>query len=238
VRTLIIGLSLPSVDFDNYTFLGAPSFAEYHQIVVDGATVARQVDDVVSGRSAHATYGGQAIVNGSASAYAFSLRALLDMRKRETEWVLSHGGIVALMASPPVTQPDVEGGMWQSYDWLPETQDFASQADLLAGFGRPGAVLVDAEHPFAPYVQQLAPHVAYRIYLNETTDNARNCHVFARSSGGQAIGFEMPLSGGTMVVLPPLLKPDQERARTAAAISDSIARWNERARTLLKEETT
>jgi hypothetical protein len=238
MRSLIIGFSLPSVDFDNYTFLGAPSFAEYHHIVVDGATVARQVDDVVSGNAAHATYGGQAIVSGPASAYAFSLRTLLEMRNRETEWVLSHGGLIVLMASPDVAQPDIEGSPWRSYDWLPSAQGFSYETDLLAGFGRPGAVLVDAEHPFAPYIQQLAPHVAYRIYLNEAGEGGARCNVFARSSGGQAIGFDIPLGGGTLVVLPPLLKPDQERARTAAAITSSIARWNERARTLLKEETT
>lgn len=236
MRTLIIGLSLPNLDFDNHTFLNAPSFAEYHQVVVDTATVSRCVDDVVRGSAAHTTYGGQAIVNGEASAYAFSLRSLLDMRRRETDWVISHGGLIALMASPEVTQPDVAGGPWRNYDWLPPNENFSFAADLLAGFGKPGAVLVDAEHPFAPYISELAPHVAYRVYLNETGEAARNAHVFARSSGGQAIGFEMPLGEGTLVVLPPLLRPDVDRPRTAAAISDSLARWQDRAHTATREE--
>lgn len=236
MRTLIIGLSLPSTDFDNHSFLNAPSFAEFHQIVVDTATVGRCVDDVVRGSAAHTTYGGQAIVNGEASAYAFSLRVLLDMRRRETQWVLSHGGLIVLMASPEVTQPEVAGGVWRSYDWLPPSEDFSFETDLLAGFGRPGAVLVDGEHPFAPYISQLAPHVAYRVYLNETGEVARKAHVFARSSGGQAIGFEMPLGEGTLVVLPPLLRPDMDRPSTTAAIRDSLARWHDRARTTTREE--
>ncbi len=236
MRTLVIGLSLPSVDFDNYSFLNAPSFAEYHQIVIDGATVGRCVSDVTSGNAAHSTFGGQAIVNGPASPYAFSLRALLEMRQRETEWVLSHGGIIVLMSSAHVTQPDIEGTTWRSYDWLPAAEAFSHETDLPAGFGKPGAVLVDLDHPFAPYIQQLAPHVAYRIYLNEAGEGARNCHVFARSSGGQAIAFERPLSGGTLIVLPPLLKPDQERPRTAAALTDCLTRWQERARIQTKEE--
>lgn len=235
MRTLIIGLSLPGVEFDNYSFLNAPSFSEYHQIVVDGATVGRCVDDVVNGTGAHATYGGQAIVNGEASAHAFPLRALLDMRRRETEWVITHGGLVVLMAHPEVAVPNVDGGTWRSYDWLPAPEAASFETDLLAGFGRPGAVLVDSAHPFAPYIQQLAPHVAYRVYLNETAGAGRDARVFARSSGGQAIGFEIPLGEGTLIVLPPLVKPDQERPRTAAAIRDCLASW-QAARTHAKEE--
>jgi hypothetical protein len=234
MRTLIVGLSLPDVDFDNHSFLNAPSFAEYQQLVVDTAAVSRAVADVVNGAAAHTTYGGQAIVNGDASAHAFSLRALLDMRRRETEWLVSHGGLVVLLAYPEVAQADVAGGPWRSYDWLPAPESFSYETDLLAGFGRPGAVLVDAEHPFAPYIQQLAPHVAYRVYLNETGPAARDAHVFARSSGGQAIGFELPIGDGRLVVLPPLVAPESDRPRTAAALIDCLARW--RAATHAKEE--
>lgn len=225
MRTLVIGIPLPNIDFDNHTFLNAPSFGEYQQILVDTASAARAVDDVVNHAAPHTTYGGQAVVNGQASAHAFSLRALLDMRRREADWLVSHGGLVVLMASPEVVEADVEGGPWRSYDWLPAPEGFSYENDLLAGFGRPGAVLVDSEHPFAPYIQQLAPHVAYRVYLNETAEAARDAHVFARSSGGQPIAFEMPLGEGRLIVLPPLVKPEQDRARTATAISECLALW-------------
>lgn len=236
MRTLIIGLSLPGADFDNYSFLNAPSFAEYHQIVADMGAVSHAVDDIVRGTAAHTTYGGQAIVNGEASAHAFSLRALLDMRRRETEWVLRHGGLVAIMAYPELALADVADGPWRSFAWLPPVEHLSYETDLLAGFGRPGAVLVDAEHPFAPYVQQLAPHIAYRVYLNEAMGAASEAHVFARSTGGQAIGFELRLCEGRLVVLPPLVKPDQERPRTAAAIGECLARWSERATGVTKEQ--
>jgi hypothetical protein len=157
------------------------------------------------------------------------------MRRREAEWVLSHGGVVAIMATPEVNQPEVAGEPWRTYDWLPRSDGFSAQSDLLAGFGRPGAALVDSEHPFAPYLQQLAPHVAYRVYLNEAGESARQAHVFARSAGGQAIGFELPFIEGTLIILPPLVKPDQDRPRTATAISDCFARW-QTARTTAREE--
>lgn len=231
MRTLIVGLSLPNADFDNHSFLNAPSFGEYQQLVVDTASASRVIDDVVNGAAAHTTYGGQAIVNGDASAHAFSLHTLLDMRRRETEWVISHNGLVVVLAYPEVTQSDVAGGPWRSYDWLPRPEAFSFETDLLAGFGRPGAVLIDSEHAFAPYIQQLAPHVAYRVYLNETAAAARNAHVFVRSSGGQAIGFELPLGEGRLVVLPPLVKPESDRPRTAAAIAGCLAHWRELAST-------
>lgn len=231
MRTLVIGLSLPNADFDNHSFLNAPSFGEYQQLVVDMAPVSRVVDDVVNGAAAHTTYGGQAIVNGDASAHAFSLRTLLDMRRREAEWVISRGGLIALLAYPELVQPQVAGGPRRSYDWLPAPEAFSFETDLLAAFGRPGAVLVDSEHAFAPYIQQLAPHVAYRVYLNETAEVARNAHVFARSSGGQAIGFELPVGEGRLVVLPPLVKPESDRPRTAAAIAECLAHWREKAST-------
>ena len=110
----------------------------------------------------------------------------------------------------------------------PRPERISYESDLLAGFGRPGAVLVDAEHPFAPYVEQLAPHLAYRVYLNESSAGAADAHVFARSSGGQAIGFELPLGEGRLVVLPPLVAPESDRARTADALAECLARWAER----------
>jgi len=226
MRTLILGLSLPNADFDNYSFLSAPSFAEYHQIVVDVASAARAVDDVVNGAGVHQTHGGQAIINGDASAHAFSLRALLGMRRRETEWLLAHGGLVVLFPYPEVVH-QAGGEPWRTYDWLPAPEGLTYAGDLLPGFGVPGAVLVDGEHPFAPWVQQLAPHVAYRVYLNETAAAAQKAHVFARSGGGQAIGFELALGEGRLVVLPPLVAPQSERPRTAAALVDCLARWNQ-----------
>jgi hypothetical protein len=238
VRTLIIGLPLANLEFDNYSFLSAPSFAEYQQIVVDTASVARVVDDVVNGGAAHSTFGGQAIVNGEASAHAFSLPVLLEMRRRETEWVVSHDGLVVLFAYPEVTQPDVAGGPWRSYDWLPAPEGVSYAGDLHAGFGRPGVVLVDGEHPFAPYVQQLAPHLAYRVYLNPTAEATREAHVFARSSGGQAVGFELPLGEGRLIVLPPLVAPEKDRPRTAEALAACLALWRTPATESTKEEVS
>jgi hypothetical protein len=226
VRTLVIGLSLPNAQFDNYSFISAPSFGEYSQIIVDMASVSRTVDDVIHGAAAHSTYGGQAVVNGEASAHAFPLRELLKMRRRETEWLLAHGGLVALLGYPDVPHTGVSGGTWHSYAWLPEPEGFSFERDLLAGFGRPGAVLVDAEHPFAPYVQALASRLAYRVHVNEESPAlAEGASVFARSEGGVPIAFEIRDGDGHLVVLPSILRPESDRAVITDAFLQSFERW-------------
>lgn len=233
MRTLIVGFPLPNAQFDNHSFVSAPSFGEYHRIVVDMSSVSRTIDEVVHGTATHSTYGGQAVVNGEASAHAFPLRELLAMRRRETEWLLSHGGLVVLISYPDVPLTDVAGGPWHSYDWLPEPESFSFQRDLLAGFGRPGAVLVDAEHPFAPFVQALASRLAYRIYVNEeATGLAENGHVFARSEGGIPIAFDIRAREGSLVVVPPVLRLESDRPVIVQALLDSFERWDSRSANL------
>lgn len=229
MRTLVIGLPLPNAQFDNYSFISAPSFGEYSQVIVDMASVSRTIDDVVRGTAAHSTYGGQAVVNGEASAHAFPLRELMQMRRRETEWLLAHGGLVVLLGYPDIPHTGVAGGTWHSYAWLPKPEGFSFESDLLAGFGRPGAVLVDAEHPFAPYVQALASRLAYRVYVNEESPAlTENGSVFARSEGGVPIAFEIRDGDGHLVVLPPILKPESDRAVIADALLQSFERWGAR----------
>jgi hypothetical protein len=226
VRTLVIGLPLPNAQLDNYSFVSAPSFGEYSQIIVDMASVSRTVDDIVHGTAVQSTYGGQAVVNGGPSAHAFPLRELLQMRRRETEWLLAHGGLVVLLGYPDVPHTGVAGGIWHSYDWLPEPEGFSFERDLLAGFGRPGAVLVDAQHPFAPYVQALASRLAYRVYVNEEAPAlAEGGSVFARSEGGVPIAFEIRDWDGYLVVLPPILRPESDRAVITDAFLQSFERW-------------
>lgn len=228
MRTLVIGIALPRADFDNYSFLSAPSFGEYSRLIVDMATVSRDVDDVIHGSGVQTTYGGQAIVNGDASAHAFSLRELLAMRRREADWVLAHGGLVVCLAYPEVAH-DVEGGRWPSYSWLPEPEDFSYGGGLLAGFGRPGAVLVDPDHAFAPYITALAPRLAYRVYVNEDGPGLEGrATVFARSAGGVAVAFEIPVGEGRLVVLPPLVKRESDRQVTTTALVECLERWDNR----------
>jgi hypothetical protein len=235
MRTLVVGIPLPNLNFDNFTFLSAPSFIEYHRVIVDMAATARAVQEVVDGAAPHTTYGGQAIVNGAASAHAFPLAELLAMRHREAERLLANGGTIILIAHPETTVPNLlpahpeepGGGTWRSYAWIPEPEDFSYACDLLPGFGRSGAVLTDAEHPFAPYITELAPRIAYRAHINEDSNGfAEHGRAFARSSGGVAIAGEIAAAGGRLIILPALADPNKDRPQIAGAMVRCLERWD------------
>lgn len=228
MRTLILGLPLPNADFDNYSLLSAPSLNEYSHLVVDIGASARAVDDVIGGTGVHTTFTGQALVNGPASSYAFNLAAMLGMRAREMQQVLVNGGLLVCIAFPQATHVLAEDDIRLSYDWIPRAEGFSYADDLLPAFGRPGAVLVDADHAFAPYVEQLAQRIAYRAYVNEDAQLLREQgSVFARSPSGQAIAFDMPLLEGRVVMLPSLLKPEADRIATAKILTECLKRWEE-----------
>ena len=226
MRTLIAGIAVPHFSFDNASFLSAPSFSEYGRLVVDLGAAARAAQDVVEGTTPHTTYGGQAIVNGKPSAHAFGLEDLLAMRRRETARLLEGGGLIVVFGQPEVIVPDVGDG-WPSYSWLPNGEDFDWSRDLLPGFGMPGAVLTDADHPFAPIVEALASRLAYRVYLNE--DGPASARVFCRSSGGVAIGFEVSVGAGHTIVLPAIEKPASDRQVISEALLRCFERWEARA---------
>ena len=223
MRTLVINFPLPNLNFDNFSFLSAPSFIEYQRVIVDIGATATAVQQAADGEGAHTTYGGQAIVNGVTSAHAFPLAELLEMRRREAELLLSHGGLIILITHPETTVPGVDGADWRSYSWLPEPENFSFTRDILPGFGRQGAVLTDPDHPFGPYIRDLAPRIAYRAYLNESAQGfAETGAIFARSAGGVAIGFDVATAGGRLLLLPTLADPTKDRPVIANAIVGSL----------------
>lgn len=228
MRTLVVGFPLPHSTFDNASFLSAPSFSEYGRVLADLGAAARVVGEVAGGRVPHITYGGQAIVNGPASDYAFSIAELLEMRRREAARLMDAGGLLVAFGHPEGAITGVSGGDWRSYSWLPDGEDFRWSRDLMPGFGMPGAVLTDADHPFAPFVEALASRLAYRVYLNE--DSAGRSHVFCRSSGGVATGFEVSLGNGSAVILPAVQKPEADRQVISEALLGCFERWEARSR--------
>jgi len=120
MHTLILGIPLPHVTFDNYSFLSAPSLFDYDRIVVEMSALSDAVEEVVSGSQEHQTFGGQTVVNGPSAPRAFSLAELLRLRRLEGERLLARGGLVVCF-----TYPDVGHDSWNGaykdrkmYEWL------------------------------------------------------------------------------------------------------------------------
>ena len=228
MRTLVIGIPLPHVSFDNYSFVSAPAFSEYQRLIVETSSVSSVVEEVVAGALEHRDFAGHLVHNAPSTAGALSLQQLLQMRRRESDWFFARGGVAVCFVHPDVAHPGVEGSCgWRRYSWLPAPPGFRYEEHLLPGFGTPGAEVSDADHPFASCIADLAPRLAYRATIDETAPNFSDyARVFARrTSGGAAITAELALGSGCLVLLPPLLKPEADRASVAQALFTSLERF-------------
>lgn len=220
-RSLVLGIPLPHVSFDNYSFLSAPSLFDYDRIVVEMSAISEAVEQVVDGSPDHKTHDGQAVVNGPSGPRAFSLAELLRLRRLETERLLARGGIVVCLAQPDVAHEGIEGlPGWRRYDWLPAPEGFAYAEQLLAGYGKLGVKAADSDHAFAPYVEEFGVRLAFRAYVSEQEEGfPRYGRVFARSPGDAAVGVELKVGRGRVVLLPPLGQVDYSRDRIPLANS-------------------
>jgi len=226
-RTLVIGIALPHVSFDNQSFVSAPSLAEYRRVVVEPAASSRVVQEVIEGSVDHANFAGQPVVNGPASSKQFALKELLLMRRREALQMLANGGVIVCFAHPDAQHDGIAGlGSWRRYDWLPPPRDASYDQLLLPTFGRTNLLVSEPDHPFALYVQTFSQKVSYHAQVGEgALDQVR---VFARSAGGVPLGAQVAVHAGTVVFLPTLLKPEEERALLAETLFQCLERWDNR----------
>jgi len=228
MRTLVLGIPLPHVTFDNYSFLSAPSLFDYGRVIVETSALSEAIEQVTAGSTEHRTYGGLTVVNGPGGPAAFSLAELLRLRRLEAERLLARGGIIACFAYPDVSHEGIrELPGWRRYDWLPGPDGFSYGEHLLAGYGKLGAELTDPEHAFVPYVEEFGVRLAFRAYLSEPEEvPPPRARVFARSPGGAAVGVELEVGPGRVVLLPPIgsLDYSSDRAPLAAVLHQCLER--------------
>jgi len=228
MRTLVLGIPLPHVTFDNYSFLSAPSLFDYGRVIVDTSALSEAIEQVATGSNEHRTPGGLPIVNGPGGPAAFSLAELLRLRRLEAERLLARGGLIACFAYPDVSHEGIRDlPAWRRYDWLPAPEGFSYSEHLLAGYGKLGVDLTDREHAFAPYVEEFGVRLAFRAYLSEPEEGTPPfATVFARSPGGAAVGVELAVGPGRVVLLPPIgsLDYSSDRAPLAAVLHQCLER--------------
>jgi hypothetical protein len=224
----VLGIPLPHVTFDNYSFLSAPSLFDYGRVIVETSALSEVIEQVTAGSTEHKTPGGLTIVNGPGGPAAFSLAELLRLRRLEAERLLARGGVIACFAHPDVSHEGIhELPGWRRYDWLSTPEGFAYGEHLVAGYGKLGVELTDPEHAFAPYVEEFGVRLAFRAYLSEPEEGAPPyVRVFARSPGGAAVGVELAVGPGQVVLLPPISSLDysRDRAPLAAVLQQCLER--------------
>ena len=204
MRVLVIGFPLPDPQIDNYNFLSAPSFFDYDALVVDTASVSRTIEEVVDQSQERLTYADRPVVNGPTSPLAVGLADALRRRQDETQRLLARGDLVVCFAYPDVPHPRVTGfpGCHRYY-WLPAPAGLTyAPPHLMPGEGTE-VLSAETDHPFAPYIDRFRANLLYRAYFSEG-GLGPGARVFARCTGGAAVGVELAVGNGRVVFLPPI----------------------------------
>src|SRR3972149_4919580 len=151
MRTLVLGLPLPPVTFDNSSFLSAPSLFDYGRVIVETSALSEAIEQVTAGSTEHRTYGGLTVVNGPGGPAAFSLAELLRLRRPGAGGLLARGAITPCFAYPDVSHEGIrELPGWRRYDWLPGPDGFSYGEHLLAGDGKLGGEVAGPGHALLP----------------------------------------------------------------------------------------
>jgi len=238
MRTLVVGIPLPHVTFDNYSFASAPSLDEYQRLIVNIESVSNVVTEVADATAEHRSFAGQPVLNGPSTANSFGLPNLLAMRRREAERLLAQNGVVVCFSHPDSRQNGIaEIEHWNRYDWLPAPAGFVWEKHLLPGFGIAGTELLHDDHAFATYITEFRSHIAYRATIDETSaDFSDYGRPFVRSAGGAVIGAELRVGNGHIILLPPLVGTHVDRSSLAQTLFDCLERFQAKSADRIREE--
>jgi hypothetical protein len=228
VRLLLIGFPLPNPNFDNYSFLQAPSFYDYDAVVVEPAQISKVIEDVLSRAEDHQTYAGDPVLNEPAGPFVTSLAEHLQRRRDETERLLAAGKLLIIFARPNVPHSHVLGlPGYDRYGWLPAPPGVVYRPPQLLPADGKGVTLDDAAHPFAAFVDRFQNWFTYRAAFSERMpDFPSYGRVLMRSRGGVPIGVELRIGPGRILFLPALddVPSGDMRFELATALYDAVKR--------------
>lgn len=223
-RILSLGFPMPGVLCDNYNVVSAPSFFDYDAIIVEPKVTSALIDGILSGETEATTFTRQAVRATPSGHTDVSLADVLRRRRDETARLLENGGVVVVFGYPPQSCTLPDGRTLDGHWWLPLPDGLSLAPPLLVSGEGSTAQVVDWEHPFAAFVASQAANINYRAHF--AVRQIEGARVFATSVGGAAIGVELPLPRGTLVLLPALKAPPQGNARYAVSdvMQDGIRR--------------
>lgn len=226
MQLLAIGIPLPNPRIDNYSFVAAPAFFDYDAILVEPSAVSEVIEEVVNGGASHTTPAQEPVVNAPTRGLNVGLADLMRRRREETERLLERGGTVAVFARPNVGHPDVAGFPGaERYSWLPAPPGLSyAEPYMLPGFGT-RVSLSDSASFFAPFIDGYNSWFHYRAYFSERLPAfGAVAHVFARSSGGAAVGVEFAYGRGKIVFLPAMFQvpAGDPRFKLASTLLDCL----------------
>ncbi len=204
MRVLVIGFPLPNQQIDNYNLLTAPSWFDYDAVVVEPLSISQVIEDVLQAREQHETRANEPVLNRPTNPFAVALAEVVRRRRSETAQLLANGGVVVVFGQPNVIHEGVVGFPGcDRYAWLPAPAGVAYEPPFLLRAEGTEVQPVDSTHPFAPLLDEYSTRFGYRARIDESVPGFPTYgHVFARSTGGAAVGVELRSGKGRIIFLP------------------------------------
>jgi hypothetical protein len=228
MRILVIGFPLPNPQIDNYSFIQAPSFFDYDAVVVETGSVSKVIEEVLTRTEEHHTFANEPVLNEPSGPFVVGLADHLQRRRIETERLLAAGKMLIVFVRPNVPHTHILGFPgYDRYAWLPAPSGvYYRPPQLLPADGR-GVGLVDRTHPLADLVERFQNWFTYRAWFSEQLPAfPESGRVLMRSPGGAAIGIELKVGPGRIVLLPALedLPSGDPRFELASKLVEAVKR--------------
>lgn len=228
MRILSLGFPMPGPNVENHSFASAPTFFDYDAIVVNPHALSQLIEEVVGASAEHKTRSGEPVLNTPTTPDAVGLADILRDRQDETARLLARGGLVVCFGYPNVVHQRVAGfSGCDRYFWLPAPAGVHYGEPFLRRGSGSEIVPTEHDHPFGYFVSRFRKKLAYHAYFADDVPGfADAARVFARSTGGAAVGVELSLAHGKAIFLPPPARPPSSDVRyeISNAMQDGVRR--------------
>jgi hypothetical protein len=227
MRILSIGFPLPNVAIDNYSALTAASYNDYDALVIDPASITRDVNDLLTGVKSFDAQDERPVLNAPTTATSVSATDQLRRRTDETARLLEAGGLVVVLARPDATIGGLLGFEGcDRYHWLPAPAGIAWGPPFLKAAEGKTVRIAAEQHPFAEVLREHRKEVTYRAMFDDRqAEVRRHGRVVAKGGAGIPIGVEFSVLGGLVTFIPVVSESTgANRSGLAQAIVDACRR--------------
>lgn len=227
MRVLSIGFPLPNVAIDNYSALSAPSYSDYDVLVIDPASITRDVHDLLTDVRNFEAQDDRPVLNAPTTATSVSATEQLRRRLDETTRLLENGGLVVVFGRPDATIAGLLGFEGcDRYHWLPAPAGLAWGPPFLKAAEGKTVRIVAEQHPFAEVLREHRKEAGYRAMFDDRQAAIR-AHGRTIAAGGSRvpIAMEFEVLGGRVTFIPVLSEATgTNRTALAQGIVDACRR--------------
>jgi hypothetical protein len=194
------------VAIDNYSALSAPSYSDYDVLIVDPASITRDVHDLLTDVRNFEAQDDRPVLNAPTTSTSVSATDQLRRRLDETTRLLENGGLVVVFGRPDATITGLLGFEGcDRYHWLPAPAGLAWGPPFLKAAEGKTVRIVAEQHPFAEVLREHRKEAGYRAMFDDRQAAIR-AHGRTIASGGSRvpIAMEFEVLGGRVTFIPVL----------------------------------